>query len=109
MGMSAIASWLNQHGYKKRQNNALDAFAASFIEGVLDNPIYCGKLAFGRRKNEKVPGTRNEYRIVKQEEYMLNDAVEEVIRKLVQNPKFEEAILKKIGAGIDTAEVEKSS
>lgn len=111
MGMSAIASWLNQHGYKKkkRQNNALDAFAASFIKGVLVNPIYCGKLAFGRRKNEKVPGTRNEYRIVKQEEYMLNDAVEEVIRKLVQNPKFEEAILKKIGAGIDTSEVEKEN
>ncbi|MDY2753745.1 MAG: hypothetical protein SOV22_09220, partial [Blautia obeum] len=37
----------------------------------------------------------------------LNDAVEEVIRKLVQNPKFEEAILSKIGARIDTSEVEK--
>ena len=44
MGMSAIASWLNQHGYKKkkRQNNTLDAFATSFIKGVLDNPVYCG-------------------------------------------------------------------
>ena len=37
----------------------------------------------------------------------VNDAVEEVIRRLVQNPKFEEAILKKIGARIDTTEVEK--
>ena len=39
MGISAIAAWLNQHGYKKkkRQNNTLDAFAASFIKGVLDN------------------------------------------------------------------------
>ena len=46
MGISAIAAWLNQHGYKKkkRQNNTLDAFAASFIKGVLDNPVYCGKL-----------------------------------------------------------------
>ena len=41
MGISAIAAWLNQHGYKKkkRQNNTLDAFAASFIKGVLDNPV----------------------------------------------------------------------
>lgn len=81
MGINAIAAYLNQHGYKKkkRQNNTLDMFASSFIKGVLDNPIYCGKLAFGRRKNEKVPGTRNEYRIVKQENYMLNDGIHEAI------------------------------
>ena len=81
MGISAIAAWLNQHGYKKkkRQNNTLDAFASSFIKGVLDNPVYCGKLAYGRRKNEKVSGTRNEYRIVKQENYMLHDGIHEGI------------------------------
>lgn len=81
MGINAIAAYLNQHGYKKkkRQNNTLDAFASSFIKGVLDNPIYCGKLAFGRRKNEKAPGTRNEYWIVKQENYMLNDGIHEAI------------------------------
>ena len=37
----------------------------------------------------------------------MNDAVAEVIRKLVQNPKFEEAILSEVGARIDTSEVEK--
>ena len=81
MGISAIAAWLNQHGYKKkkRQNNTLDAFASSFIKGVLDNPVYCGKLAYGRRKNEKVSGTRNEYRIVKQENCMLHDGIHEGI------------------------------
>ena len=200
-----IVTGLEAGAKKKRQNNTLDAFAASFIKGVLDNPVYCGKLAYGRRKNEKVSGTRNEYRIVKQENYMLHDgihegiisetdwelahqkrektgvkyekthsldhehilsgilrcplcgsgmygnvnrkkkkdgtlykdyfyyackhrrlvdghkcgyrkqwseekinnAVEEVIRKLVKNPKFEEAILNKIGSRIDTEEIEK--
>ena len=79
--IAAIDAWLNQHGYKKkkRQNNTLDAFAASFIKGVLDNPVYCGKLAYGRRKNEKVSGTRNEYRIVKQEKYMIHDGIHEGI------------------------------
>ena len=75
MGVNGIAAYLNEHGYKKkkRQNNTLDAFATSFIKGVLDNPIYCGKLAFGRRKTERVPGKRNEFRIVKQDSYILSD------------------------------------
>jgi len=81
MGINAIASYLNQNGYrkKKRQNNTLDTFASSFIKGVLDNPIYCGKLAFGRRKNEKVAGTRSDYHVVKQDEYMLSDGIHEAI------------------------------
>ena len=175
------------------------------VEDGIDSSKDSGKLAYGRRKNEKVSGTRNEYRIVKQENYMLHDgihegiisetdwelahqkrektgvkyekthsldhehilsgilrcplcgsgmygnvnrkkkkdgtlykdyfyyackhrrlvdghkcgyrkqwsedkinnAVEEVIRKLVQNPKFEKAILNKIGSRIDTEEIEK--
>ncbi len=81
MGINAIAAYLNQNGYrkKKRQNNTLDTFASSFIKGVLDNPIYCGKLAFGRRKSEKVAGTRNDYHVVKQDSYMLNDGIHEAI------------------------------
>lgn len=81
MGINALADYLNQHGYKKkkRQNNTLDAFSSSFVKGVLDNPIYCGKLAYGRRKNEKVSGTRNEYRIVKQDSFMVHDGAHEGI------------------------------
>ena len=65
MGIGAIAVFLNQNGYRKkiRQNNTMETFSSSFIKGVLDNPIYCGKLAFGRRKNEKIAGTRNEYHV----------------------------------------------
>ena len=53
MGMAAIAAFLNNSGYKKklRKNNTIEGFSTSFVKGVLDNPIYCGKLAFGRRKN----------------------------------------------------------
>ena len=81
MGVSRIAAWLNEHGYqkKKRQNNTLDSFTAAFVRSVLDNPVYCGKLAYGRRHNEKIPGTRNQYHIVKQDEYMLYDGAHEAI------------------------------
>lgn len=81
MGIAAIASFLNNSGYKKnlRQNNTIEGFATSFVKGVLDNPVYCGKLAYGRRKNEKISGKRNEYHVVKQDNYMLNDGIHEAI------------------------------
>ena len=81
MGIGAIAVFLNQNGYRKkiRQNNTMETFSTSFIKGVLDNPIYCGKLAFGRRKNEKVAGTRNEYHVVKQDSYLISDGIHDEI------------------------------
>ena len=72
MGIAAIATFLNNSRYKKklRQNNTIEGFSTSFVKGVLDNPVYCGKLAFS---------TRNEYHIVKQDKYMLNDGIHEAI------------------------------
>ena len=81
MGTARIANWLNEHGYSKvcRHNNKREAFTDSFLIGVLDNPVYCGKLAYGRRHNEKIPGTRNQYHIVKQKDYTLYDGIHEPI------------------------------
>ena len=81
MGTARIANWLNEHGYSKvcRHNNKREAFTGSFLIGVLDNPVYCGKLAYGRRHNEKIPGTRNQYHIVKQKDYTLYDGTHEPI------------------------------
>ncbi len=104
MGIGAIANFLNQNGYKKkiRQNNTMDTFSVGFVKGVLDNPIYCGKLAYGRRKNEKIAGTRNKYHIVKQDEYMLNDGVHEAI---ISEEDWNLAHQKRLQTGVGNAKI----
>lgn len=65
-GISGVAKYLNTHGCikKLRQNGTIAGFSASFVKDVLDNPVYMGKIAYGRRKTEKKLGTRNEMHIV---------------------------------------------
>ena len=48
-------------------------FDASLIRRIIQNPVYCGKIAYGRRKTEKIEGTRNEFHIVKQNEFSVYD------------------------------------
>lgn len=81
MGSKKIADWLNAHGYFKtcRYNGKQEAFTSPFLIGIIDNPIYCGKLAYGRRRSEKIPGTRNQYRTVKTNDYMLHAGIHEAI------------------------------
>lgn len=55
------------------------AFDASLIRKVLKNPVCCGKIAHGRRKMEKIYGTRNDYHLVEQDNYLLVDGVHEPI------------------------------
>ena len=81
MGAATVVKYLNQHGYvkKTRQSGSLEAFSAHFVKLVLDNPVYCGKIAYGRRKTEKINGERNQYHIVRQQEYPIYDGIHEAI------------------------------
>ena len=99
LGANGIAEYLNTHGYKKkkRQNNTLDAFAPSFIKGVLDNPIYMGKMPYGRRATEKIPGTRNEFHVVKQDEYSLYEGAHDAI---ISEEDFALAKQKRVDTGV---------
>lgn len=56
MGANAVAKWLNDHGYTKtvRQNGTTPRVSSHFVKLVLDNPVYMGKIAFGRRRTEKL-------------------------------------------------------
>ena len=63
----------------QRQNGKNPLFDAALIRRILKNPVYCGKIAYGRRRTEKVHGTRNDYRLVEQDNYLLVDGLHEGI------------------------------
>ena len=69
------------HGIHKiqRQNGKNPLFDSALIRRILKNPVYCGKIAYGRRRTEKVHGTRNDYRLVEQDDYLLVDGLHEGI------------------------------
>ena len=79
IGANGIAKYLENHGIRKipRQNGKNPLFDAHLIRLILKNPVYCGKIAYGRRKMEKVRGTRNEYKLVEQDNYLLADGLHE--------------------------------
>ncbi len=131
MGIAAIAAFLNNSEYKKkfRQNNTIEGFSTSFVKGVFDNPVYCpicGSGMYGNVNRKKHPdgghyrdyfyyackhrtfvnGHKCTYRKQWSED-KINAAVEEVIRKLVNNPKFKTEIQKHIGQSIDTQEMDR--
>ena len=81
MGSTALAKYLENHGIRKiaRQNGKNPLFDAALIRRILNNPVYSGKIAYGRRKLEKVHGTRNEYHQVEQENFLLVDGRHEAL------------------------------
>ena len=81
MGANGLAKYLENHGIHKiqRQNGKNPLFDASLIRRILKNPVYCGKIAYGRRRTEKVHGTRNDYKLVEQDDYLLVDGLYEGI------------------------------
>ena len=65
LGANGIAKYLENHGIHKiaRQNGKNPLFAA-LIRRIIQNPVYSGKISYGRRRTEKVHGTRNEYKVL---------------------------------------------
>ena len=81
IGSNGISKNLEKHGIRKiqRQNGKNPLFDAHLVRLILKNPVYCGKIAYGRRKTEKVHGTRNEFHLVEQDNFLLVDGLHEAI------------------------------
>ena len=80
-GVSGVAKYLNRQGLVKklRQNGTIPGFSASFVKSIIDNPVYMGKIAYGRRRTEKKIGTRNEMHVVEQSEFPVYEGKHEAI------------------------------
>ena len=57
------------------QNGTVDRLSEHFVWAVIENPVYCGKIALGRRATEKIKGKRNKYHIAKHEHLLSGIAV----------------------------------
>lgn len=81
MGANGVAKYMLDNDIRKvpRGNGNKPYFDAHLVRAVLENPIYNGRIAFGRRKTEKVPGTRDKYRPVKQDMFEVHEGVHEAI------------------------------
>ncbi|NBH85304.1 recombinase family protein, partial [Lachnospiraceae bacterium] len=79
MGYSTIAGYLNKQGIerlpaKNSHGRKYTDWDSNQVKRILDNPLYTGRMAYGRRRTEKVDGTENEYRLVNKDEYILTES-----------------------------------
>ena len=98
MGYSTIAGYLNKQGIPKlpSKNSHGTAFVdwnTGQIKRMLDNPVYTGRVAFGRTRLQKIDGTENEYRRVRADDFILSDEI--VHEPIVSEELFEQARVKR--------------
>lgn len=98
MGYSTIAGYLNKQGIPKlpSKNSHGTAFVdwnTGQIKRMLDNPVYTGRVAFGRTRLQKIDGTENEYRRVRANDFILSDEI--VHEPIVSEELFEQARVKR--------------
>lgn len=98
LGYSTIAGYLNRQGVpklpsKNSHGRQFVDWSVHHIKRMLDNPVYTGRVAFGRTKMEKVKGSENEYRRVKSDDFILSD--EMVHEPIISDELFEKAQIKR--------------
>jgi len=81
VGADTISNYLNQHGYVKKKNRSheLNYFTRGLIRNILDNPVYIGKIAYGKSSTEKIKGTRDQYHRVRNDDFLLAEGLHEPI------------------------------
>ena len=94
LGLNGVARWMNDHGYKKYASsyNGIEVFTEGFIDRVITNHTYCGKIAFGKRTTVLKEGSEYEYHVVWTDDYQVYEGQHEAI---ISEELFEAAQAKK--------------
>lgn len=109
LGANGVAKRLNAEGIAKneRPNGKHTVFTGDFIKKTLDNPVYMGKIAYGRRKTEKVAGEDGKTHIVKETDESNIIISEGVHDAIVSEEVWNEAHEKRIRTGVKKEKLEK--
>lgn len=89
LAIAGIVTECDRLGIRKipRKNSTLTRMNRKFVSDVLCNPVYCGKIAYGRRHLEK-PDKTGKRKMVKPKDYILVDGRHEAI---ISYEQFQEA------------------
>ncbi len=81
LGVGGVARWMNEHGYVKAvtTHNGLSVFTEPFIEDVLQNYIYIGRISYGKRKTVLREGSEDEYHIIETKDFPVYEGKHEAI------------------------------
>ena len=67
LGIPHVAKELNlRYKKEKKRADSTEKFSRKFVQDIIENPIYVGQIAYGRRTSAKIEGKRNEYHVIKQ-------------------------------------------
>lgn len=75
----------------QRGNTKFSTFTDRTIRDILKNPVYTGKIVYGRRHTVKVEGTNNETKIVKQDDESKIILVNGLHEAIISEATFEKA------------------
>ncbi len=99
MGYGGVAKYLNLQGIIKNQHKGSDitVWSGRCIQSILDNPVYIGKIAYGRRVRKKVKGSKNAYKTVRTDDCLLCDGQHEAI---IDDETWEKVRTKRQSTGV---------
>ena len=98
MGYSTIAGYLNHQGIPRlpspnSHRRTFTDWTVHHIKRMVDNPVYTGRVAFGRTRLERVDGTESEYRRVRSDKYILSNELSH--EPIISDEVFEKARAKR--------------